>query len=55
MDKNGDGVVTKEVNIKQDFKAQIYYNICFECKLNIMLKNIETDDDIDEIWIKYFV
>ena len=23
MDKNGDGVVTKEVNIKQDFKAQM--------------------------------
>ena len=38
MDKNGDGVVTKEVNIKQDFKAQIYYNICFECNYKYYAK-----------------
>ena len=38
MDKNGDGVVTKEANIKQDFYAENYYNICFECNYKYYAK-----------------
>ena len=38
MDKNGDGVVTKEANIKQDLYAENYYNICFKCKYKYYAK-----------------
>ena len=53
MDKNGDGVVTKEANIKQDLYAENYYNICFKCKYKYYAKkNIGTDHDNNEIWLK---